>query len=191
MPEANWNGCRGWTLAERWKRGRLRRLRVPGWSRLSRPGRPLRGMGQTGEGMRLSADDALRLRRSRSPARVSPCGDRGKRAARDTKRDGSPGQTACRCAAAVTSNVQQARTSGLGCVDEATLQQASSCEAAKPADECERERAKLIDTRACFAITAGTTAAIEAGSHSFDWLRVRVPGTIQSLWTARSLFLQN
>jgi hypothetical protein len=94
-------------------------------------------------------------------------------------------------AAPVTSNVQQAKADGLGCVDQVTLQQASNCPATKPADERERERANLVSTGACFAIAGGTPAAIEASSRSFDWLRVRVPGTIQSLWTARSLFMQN
>jgi hypothetical protein len=103
----------------------------------------------------------------------------------------APEQKSSPAAAPVTSNVQQAQADGLGCVDQVTIRQTSSCPAARPTDECERERANLIDAGACFAIAGGTTAAIEASSHSFDWLRVRVPGTIQPLWTARSLFLQN
>jgi hypothetical protein len=91
----------------------------------------------------------------------------------------------------VASNVQQATSDGVGCLDEATIQTVSTCEAARPAKDCEQQRAELIVTKACFAIPAGTTGAIEAGSHSFDWLRVRVPGTIQPLWTQRSLFLNN
>jgi hypothetical protein len=91
----------------------------------------------------------------------------------------------------ITSNVQQALTDGFGCVDQATIQTVSNCEAARPADDCEQQRAELINSKVCFAITGGTAGAIEAGSHSFDWLRVRVPGTIQPLWTPRGLFLNN
>ncbi len=89
----------------------------------------------------------------------------------------------------VTSNVQQAKDDGLGCVDETTIQIVSTCEAARPAKDCEQQRAEFIKSEACYRIPSGTTGAIEAGSHSFDWLRVRVPGAIQPLWTPRGLFL--
>jgi hypothetical protein len=91
----------------------------------------------------------------------------------------------------ITSNVQQATKDGLGCINQPTIQAVSNCETAQPAKDCVQQRAELMNSKACFAITSGTVGAIEAGSHSFDWLRVRVPGTIQPLWTARSLFLKN
>ena len=93
--------------------------------------------------------------------------------------------------APVTSNMQRAKNDGLGCVDEATIQTVSNCETARPPKDCAQQRAEFIKSQACFTILGGTTGAIEAGSHSFDWLRVRVPGTIQPLWTPRSLFLNN
>jgi hypothetical protein len=91
----------------------------------------------------------------------------------------------------ITTNEQQAKTDGIGCADQATIQAVSNCQAAQAAKDCDRERAELINTKSCFAITGGTTGRIEAGSHSFEWVRVRVPGISQPLWTARSLFLKN
>ena len=91
----------------------------------------------------------------------------------------------------ITSNVQQAIADGIGCIDEATIQTVSTCETARSAKDCEQQRAELIGSKTRYSITAGTTGAIEAGSHSFDWLRVRIPGATQPLWTPRGLFLNN
>lgn len=91
----------------------------------------------------------------------------------------------------IAANVQQAKADGLGCVDQAIMEAVSSCTTSRSADDCDRQREELIRAKACFVIAGGTAAAIEASSHSFDWLRVRVPGTVQPLWTARALFLSD
>ena len=91
----------------------------------------------------------------------------------------------------VVSNIQPAKADGLGCVDQANIRAISSCAASRPAEECDRQRAELLNTKACFAIAGGTSATIEAGSHSFEWLRVRVTGTERPLWTVRMLFLKD
>lgn len=90
----------------------------------------------------------------------------------------------------VTTNIQPALSDGLGCIDAATIQTVSSCEAGQGAKNCEQQRTALIGSKTCFAIHAGTTGAIEASSE-FELIRVRVPETIQPLWTPRSLFLNN
>jgi hypothetical protein len=89
----------------------------------------------------------------------------------------------------IISNIQKAKADGLGCVDQATIRSVSSCSEARPSKDCAHERSGLISAKTCFEIPSGSTAAIEAGSYSFDWLRVRVPGSAQSLWTSRTLFL--
>jgi hypothetical protein len=84
--------------------------------------------------------------------------------------------------------VQKARLSGIGCTDQETMRKVSSCVQAHNRD-CEQEKATLITAATCALIPAGIDVIIEAGSHSFDWLRIRVPGQLAPLWADRRLVL--
>lgn len=87
------------------------------------------------------------------------------------------------------SNVQKTRSSGIGCREQTDTHILSTCVSGAGRD-CVGERAKLIAEARCTLIPDGVSVVIEAGSHSFDWLRIRVPGHTAPLWTERQLVLE-
>lgn len=91
-------------------------------------------------------------------------------------------------AAPPTTNTQKTRATGIGCVSQETLRNVSTC-AVGQGRNCEQEKAELLKTATCAVIPSGIDVIIEAGSHSFEWLRVRVPGQQSPLWTDRSVVL--
>ena len=93
-------------------------------------------------------------------------------------------------AATVTPNKLTARTDGMGCVDQVSLQYIADCDNTRTAEECDGERALSTIIGDCSEIPFGTTVDIEPNS-SHDRLYVRVPGTIRPLWTPRSLFFND
>jgi hypothetical protein len=87
------------------------------------------------------------------------------------------------------SNVHTTRAGGLGCRDMLTIHKLSTCVPGQTRD-CEREKTAHIDAGTCALIPVGVTVTIEASSHTFDWLRIRVPGHPAPLWTDRRLVLE-
>jgi hypothetical protein len=79
--------------------------------------------------------------------------------------------------------------SGIGCISQEAMRKASACVPAQVRD-CEQEKAAAIKAATCALIPAGVDVMIEPGSHSFDWLRIRVPGHQAPLWTDRRLVLE-
>jgi hypothetical protein len=69
------------------------------------------------------------------------------------------------------------------------MRRVSTCVSA-PGRDCEQEKATLIQSAACAPIPGGIDVMIEAGSHSFELLRIRVPGHLAPLWTDRRLVLE-
>jgi hypothetical protein len=90
--------------------------------------------------------------------------------------------------AAPTSNVQKTRSKGVGCTSQDAVRKVMTCVAAQGRD-CERERADLINVATCAMIPAGVEVKIEAGSYSFEWVRIRVPGHQPPLWVDRRVVL--
>jgi hypothetical protein len=85
--------------------------------------------------------------------------------------------------------MQKTRSSGIGCTSQETIRRVSTCAAAQ-GGACDQEKADLIKAGTCAMIPGGVDVFIEAGSHSFDWLRIRVPGRPAPLWTDRRLVLE-
>jgi hypothetical protein len=56
--------------------------------------------------------------------------------------------------------------------------------------DCKTKVDESLAKGECARLKKGTPATIEAGSHSFDWVRILVPGQPQPLWTQRSLVLE-
>ncbi len=83
-------------------------------------------------------------------------------------------------APAPASNVQKTRSSGIGCTSQEAVRRVATCATAQGRD-CEQEKAALIEAATCAMIPAGVDVRIEAGSHSFEWLRIRVPGHLTPL----------
>jgi hypothetical protein len=88
-----------------------------------------------------------------------------------------------------TSNTQKTRASGVGCRDQESLRKVVTCVPGASQD-CEREEAALVEAATCVQIPVGISVVIEASSHSFEWLRIRVPGHPAPLWTDRRLVLE-
>lgn len=86
--------------------------------------------------------------------------------------------------------MQTTKASGIGCKSQADILMLSTCVPSQARD-CERERAALIERASCASIPRGISVWIEAGSHSFAWLRIRVPGHPEPLWTDRKLALEH
>lgn len=59
----------------------------------------------------------------------------------------------------------------------------------KEAARCDAQEADTIAKGECAKVAKGTDATIQAGSHSFDWVRVRVVEERRELWTSRALVL--
>jgi len=86
-------------------------------------------------------------------------------------------------------NIQKTRASGVGCRDQESIRKLSSCVSGQARD-CEQEKTALIEAATCALIPVGVSVMIEAGSHSFEWLRIRVPGHPVPLWTDRKVVLE-
>ena len=84
---------------------------------------------------------------------------------------------------------QKTRSSGIGCTNQETLRKIFTCVAAQGRD-CEQEQSDLINATSCAMIPAGVEVRIEAGSYSFEMLRIRVPGHQAPLWTDRGLVFE-
>ena len=87
------------------------------------------------------------------------------------------------------SNMQKTRANGIGCRDQESIRKLSTCVPGQARD-CERERAALIAAATCALIPIGISVMIEASSHSFEWVRIRVPGHPAPLWTERRVVLE-
>ena len=87
-------------------------------------------------------------------------------------------------------NKRAIRANGVACTSQSATAETATCLVGKaaPAD-CKARMDEALKKGLCIKILAGTEATIEAGSHSFDWVRIRVPGQVQPVWSQRQLVL--
>jgi hypothetical protein len=87
-------------------------------------------------------------------------------------------------------HVRKTKTDGIACTSQiATARVTAACAKVDAQPECSGQVESVLKSRECVKLPAGTEAVIEAGSHSFDWVRFRVQGQPQSLWSPRRLLL--
>jgi len=86
-------------------------------------------------------------------------------------------------------NVRVIKRDSLGCTSQTMLVGLAACDMSKKAAECKSRSDEAIAAGECAPLQAGTEAAIQAGSHSFEWVRIRVKGELQELWVERRLVM--
>lgn len=91
----------------------------------------------------------------------------------------------------VTTNVQVMRAEGMGCSSQDDSRKLQLVCGASAGPDCASAQAQAATSSRCVKIPAGAIVKIEAGSHSFDWLRVRISGHKQSLWVERGRVLDD
>jgi hypothetical protein len=85
-------------------------------------------------------------------------------------------------------NVRTVKSDGIACTSQtATAGVTTAC--AANGKDCSDHVKSVIEAGTCVRVPAGAKAVIEAGSHSFDWVRFRVEGDPRPLWSARGLLL--
>ena len=92
-------------------------------------------------------------------------------------------------AEAVASNQLKLKTQGIACVATETLKAMTSCPTRTPPTDCSGERKTLVQNGACIELADGAPVTVQAGSRSFDWLKISVPGRSEQLWIERSFLL--
>jgi len=87
-------------------------------------------------------------------------------------------------------HVRKIKTDGVACTTQLAIARvATACTSRVDGPHCKAQIEGALSSGECAKLLAGTEVAIEAGSHSFDWLRFRVQGRPQPLWSQRSLVL--
>lgn len=76
---------------------------------------------------------------------------------------------------------------GIACTSQTTLAQVAQCSNAR--SNCKATLEGVLASGQCAWLPSGTRAKIEAGSHSFDWVRIKAQGQSRLLWTEQSLVL--
>ena len=87
-------------------------------------------------------------------------------------------------------HVRKTKADGIACTSQLHIARvAEACTARVDGPECKAQAETAVTSGQCAKLSAGTEVAIEAGSHSFDWLRFRVKDRPEPLWSKRSLVL--
>lgn len=86
-------------------------------------------------------------------------------------------------------NARIVKADGLACVSPQVLAALKTCPRDKDAASCDAQATEAVAKGDCAKVAKGADATIQAGSHSFDWVRVRVVGDRRELWTSRTLVL--
>jgi hypothetical protein len=89
----------------------------------------------------------------------------------------------------VTTNGLKSKTPGLACAAPASLQALRACSSNTPTGDCAADRKAVVAAGTCVEIPAGTPLVVQAGSRSFDWLRVKLEGRAGEFWIDRGLAL--
>ena len=92
-------------------------------------------------------------------------------------------------AAGSTFNVRPVKRDGIACTSQTTVARVASCVVGNGGTDCKADVDATLAKGECAGLPAGTQATIEAGSHSFSWVRFRVQGRPQPMWAERSLVL--
>jgi hypothetical protein len=87
-------------------------------------------------------------------------------------------------------NERLMKADGWACTSPKLLEAIASCSDEEgDQSQCDRERAQLVARGDCMQVAKGAVATIRAGSHSFEWVRVKLEGKSRELWLDRSLLL--
>ena len=87
-------------------------------------------------------------------------------------------------------HIRKTKAEGIACSSQIAIARvAGACAGRADAPECKAQADGAVTSGQCTRLPVGTEVAIEAGSHSFDWLRFKVNGQPQPLWSQRSLVL--
>jgi hypothetical protein len=87
-------------------------------------------------------------------------------------------------------HIRKTKAEGIACTSQLSIARiAEACTTRVDDPECKTNAESAITSGQCAKLPAGTEVAIEAGSHSFDWLRFRVKDRAEALWSKRSLVL--
>ena len=88
-------------------------------------------------------------------------------------------------------NVRTIKRDGIACTSQTAVAEVASClvTAEQTKTDCRAKIDQALATQTCAQLKAGTQATIEAGSHSFDWVRFKVTGQPRALWAERKLVL--
>ena len=81
------------------------------------------------------------------------------------------------------------KADGPACATLQTLAALQTCACEKDLELCDAQVANVTATRQFAKFTKGTDATIQACSHSFDWVSVRISGEPQQIWTNRMFVL--
>lgn len=92
-------------------------------------------------------------------------------------------------AAATNFNVRTVKRDGIACSSQTTVARVATCVMGKGETSCKADVDATLAKGECARLPAGTKAKIEAGSHSFNWVRFSIDGRTGSLWAERSLVL--
>jgi hypothetical protein len=86
--------------------------------------------------------------------------------------------------------VRRTKVEGVACTSQLIIARvAEACTVRADDPECKAQAEGALASGQCENLPAGTEVTIEAGSHSFDWLRFHVKGRAGALWSERSLVL--
>ena len=87
-------------------------------------------------------------------------------------------------------NKRAMRADGIACSSQNILASAASCLIGRGHPNCNAAVEPSFTKGDCSRVTAGTEARIEAGSYSFEWVRVRILNRPWPLWVERQLVLE-
>lgn len=90
---------------------------------------------------------------------------------------------------AVMTNQLRTKTVGVVCASVESLQALRLCPNRNPPIDCAGEAKALISQGACVELAADTPVNVQAGSRSFEWLKVRVGSRQGTYWADRQLLL--
>lgn len=87
-------------------------------------------------------------------------------------------------------NKRKVRAEGMACTSQLDSARTSLCLIENASADCRAIVEAALQKGDCAKLEVGKEATIEAGSHSFDWVRIRVEGLRRPLWSPRSLILE-
>ena len=87
-------------------------------------------------------------------------------------------------------NMRAVKLDGFACTTQTALARVvGACANGPDQPDCRSQLAATLGSGECLKLSAGTDVEIMAGSHSFDWVRLRTSGSSRPLWSERRLVL--
>lgn len=82
-------------------------------------------------------------------------------------------------------NHRSVKRDALACTSPTLLVRVVPCASGKGETSCQAQLVEAVAKGECMTLRGGSEASVEAGSHSFDWLRIRPRGERRELWIER------